>query len=294
MALPNAIIIGAQKAGSTSLYDWIGQHPDVYAPELVKDTHFFSNEERYSKGLKHLEQLYPKQEGQKVVLAGDVNYIFHDFVAERLYNYNKGLKLILVLRNPVERAKSAYYYFKQHLQEDRTFENAITDELSGKLVTVKQQANFAYLNHGFYFEQLQVYLRYFKANQIKILIFEQLLNDKENHLKSCFDFLDINNAFIPNWEHKNKTGQAKVKWISKLFIADNSLKRWLKKWTKYDKIIPLKFKINIIKLMQKLNTTSQVKKQDISIPNEVLNKYKKERDLLSAYLKIDLSKYWHF
>jgi len=292
VALPNTIIIGAQKAGSTSLYDWIGQHPDVYAPKLVKDTHFFSNDELYNKGLHQLANFYPKHQGEKIVLAGDVNYIFHDFVAKRLYDFDKDLKLILILRNPVERAKSAYYYFKQHLQEEQTFEKAIEDELSGKLKTVKQQANFAYLSHGYYYEQLQVYLQYFKASQVKILIFEQLINDKERHLKSCFSFLEIDPTFIPTWEHKNKTGEVKLKWLSSFFIKKNNIKEWLKKWTPYNRIFTPRIKAQIINIVNRYNTKAHFKNPDLKIPNEILEKYRAERKLLSHYLKIDLTKYW--
>ncbi len=76
MALPNTIIIGAQKAGTSSLYDWISQHPEVYGDPSVKDYPFFSLEDNFSQGLETFSKMFNPKEEKKVILHGSVSYIY--------------------------------------------------------------------------------------------------------------------------------------------------------------------------------------------------------------------------
>lgn len=75
--LPNTFLIGAQKCATTSIYDWLSQHPKVCAPISVKDYAFFTRDDFYNKGLKHLSSFYNgSYNNEKVILQGSVHYIF--------------------------------------------------------------------------------------------------------------------------------------------------------------------------------------------------------------------------
>src|SRR5690554_2130252 len=105
----NVFLVGAQKAGTTSLYEWLGQHPDIEAPQEIKDYHFFTNEALFDKGVPQLERFYSADKPVRVHSA--VNYLyFYKEAAARIYEYNKEAKIIICLREPVARAISAYKY----------------------------------------------------------------------------------------------------------------------------------------------------------------------------------------
>lgn len=152
--LPNTILIGAQKAGTSSLYNWLSQHPDIFAPEEMKDFHFFTLDKFYNQGVSFLAPYYNDVDGEKVIMKGAVNYIYFPETAKRLYNYNPSLKFLLLLRNPYTRAISAYNYFYNLGIENLSFEAALEREQSKKLNTRQELADFSYLKHGFYYEQL--------------------------------------------------------------------------------------------------------------------------------------------
>jgi hypothetical protein len=129
MNLPNFILIGVQKAGTTSLYDWIAQHPDVYGPKGMKDFPFFCNDEYYKNGLKWFSKFFRDHHGEKIIFHGYVNYIYNNMSAQRIYDYKKDIKLLLILRNPIERAYSAFWYMRKiGIETLKTFEEAIDIE----------------------------------------------------------------------------------------------------------------------------------------------------------------------
>jgi len=81
----NTVIIGIQKAGTTSFYDWLGQHPDIYAPVKAKDFHFFSNDKHFNKGINNLTDKYKDYKNEKIILHSGVNYsYFHSYTYQRL------------------------------------------------------------------------------------------------------------------------------------------------------------------------------------------------------------------
>src|SRR4051794_23774070 len=106
----NCFLIGVQKAGTSSFYNWLSQHPQIEAPQEMKDTHFFSLAKYYEKGNNWVESFYNSREEARVRLQGAVNYIFLDEAPIRIKNYNSESKFILILRDPVKRAYSAFKY----------------------------------------------------------------------------------------------------------------------------------------------------------------------------------------
>lgn len=124
--LINAFIVGAQKAGTTSLYDWLSQHPDVSAPLEMKDFHYFT--EHFGENIDTLHKHY--KESKSVKLHCAVNYLFFsETVATKLKNYNPNSKIIICLRNPIDRAISAYKYFRKTCRESYSLYDALNREL---------------------------------------------------------------------------------------------------------------------------------------------------------------------
>lgn len=225
----NTFIIGAQKAGTTSLYDWLGQHPDILAPQEIKDYHFFSDNALYKKGETYFEDFY-KSSNVPVRLHSAVNYLYFDTkCAERLHKYNPNSKLIICLRNPVDRAVSAFKYFKRTLREPHTFSEALNKELNNELQTHQELANNTYIAHGMYYKQIQFYLNYFNRDQIFFVFFEELTDSSKqiDLLKRITKFLEVDDDFEFKFFHLNASGSPRFKFIN-FIIRKSSLTKILK------------------------------------------------------------------
>src|SRR5215813_3567944 len=114
--LPNTFIIGVQKAGTTTLDDWLSQHPQVYCYESLKDVLLFVRFKTSEEIEARLKKEPLPYENQPIVLQSAVNYIFYPEFLEKLAQMYPAAKLIIILRNPADRAVSSYYYFKKMLR----------------------------------------------------------------------------------------------------------------------------------------------------------------------------------
>lgn len=285
----NTFIIGAQKAGTTSLYDWLGQHPEVDAPQEIKDYHFFTLEELFCKGYKHLDSFYKKRNSSVRLHAG-VNYMyFHELAAKRIYEYNPDAKIIICLRNPVDRAVSAYNYFVQTLREDESFEASLLREREHKFKDKIQEAHKSYIGHGMYFDQINEFYKFFNSENVKVVLFEELtVPVKQNDIiKDICKFLKINQDFNFNFSHLNKSGMVRFKWITK-FIRGNVAFGFLKA------ILPLSLKTMISKKIEKINTSSKSTNYRLNndLRNQLTSEFKTDIEKTSDLIKLDLYTLW--
>ena len=178
--LPNFLILGAQKAGTTSLYHVLRKHPDAYIPE-TKEIGFFFQDEQWNKGTEWYSSFFDGWEGQKAVGEATPSYINYPEVPKRIAQTVPDARLIAVLRNPVDRAYSQYMDNRKRLTEPLAFRDAI--ERRG------------YIARGFYHEQIARYLEYFPREQMLILLFDDLVSKPKEVYKDCFSFLDIEEDF---------------------------------------------------------------------------------------------------
>lgn len=215
MAQVNVFLLGAQKAGTTSVYDWIGQHPDVDAPQEIKDHHFFSDDRIYPKGHKYLERFYKSSCAIRV--HGAVNYLyFAERASERIYRYNSDSRLVICLREPRARAISAYKYFVRTQRESRSFEEALGMELRGGLTSYEELANNTYIEHGLYQEQIVAYLKYFERPKIHFMFFEDLADSsrQQETMRALCRFLGVDENVDFAFSHRNASMMPKSKAIN--------------------------------------------------------------------------------
>lgn len=161
--MPSFIIIGAQKAGTSALFKMLARHPQVLAP-AVKELHFFDNDANYAKGFAHYRAQFPLKPlgGRKVTFEATPSYLFVDTCAERMHRHLPDVRLVAVLRDPVKRAYSAWNMMRDFkgnmrhgdLYDERSFEEAVNDELSGRPVRWEHR----YLARGRYAGQLKRYM----------------------------------------------------------------------------------------------------------------------------------------
>lgn len=275
--VPDIYIIGAQKSGTTTLYDWLSQHPQIYGHPLAKDYPFFSSNQTFKEGLSQFSSFSKKAPKDILVLGGDANAMFDLIAIERMRNIIPSARLIAILRNPVDRAYSAYTHAIERLMEYRTFEEAINEELQGIAYDENSTLQRDYLRHGHYAQQLLEVYRHFPKEHVKIVFFENLKADPTTELKAIFEFLGITNDFIPNLNIRNETkGSHRSKWLTKLTYAKPSSEK-LRKLGKL--LVP--FSVRTL-IRQKLAEFNRIEAPKPEFPDNV-------RSLLQEYYKKEIT-----
>jgi hypothetical protein len=210
------IIMGTQKGGTTALAQNIGKHPDIFLnmnPDpRISEVHFFDL--HWKKGI----EWYKKQFDYSKKIVGDktpdLMYLHYTFPL--IQSVNPYLKIILVLRNPVERAYSAWKMIKKYWDEKRSFEVAVTQELESKLDEENKTfytSQKQYLQRGLYYKQIKNILKWFPRNNLLVLISEKVKNNMREEYDKVYSFLNLK-PFETNYElefvSNNKSNVNKV------------------------------------------------------------------------------------
>lgn len=240
--LVNFVVGGAQKAGTTALYRYLCQHPQIHMA-LGKEAHFFDvNWKKYGGSYERYHRRFFKPQKQHKVF-GDATpcYMYFFESPRRIWEYNPNMKWVLVLRNPIERAFSAYRMEVSRHNETLSFREALNQEKIRNKTKLPMQHNiFSYLARGFYPEQLRRIWTYFPKNQVLCIPWETLSDNPVVALNSIYDFLDINRienieplkAFVtPYWEEMLERDKQYLRGIYKWSIWElESLLNWEVPW----------------------------------------------------------------
>jgi len=195
MILPNLFIPGAAKSGTSALHTYLNQHPDIYMSK-VKEPHFFSHEDRFSKGIREYGKLF--EDGKDFPIRGEssTGYMVFPKVIERIQRYIKDPKFIFVLRNPIDRAYSHYWWLRGLGFEKRSFREAILADMNEEPDPENYASRFGnykyYFQFGCYTKWVRRFLDAFGQNAIHIITTEQLHKAPLSALNICCSFLEIN------------------------------------------------------------------------------------------------------
>jgi hypothetical protein len=193
--LPNFLIIGAQKSGTSSLAYYLAQHPEVFIP-ASKELHFFDRPEEGD--IREYVRLFAGHGHRRAVGEATANYLYFDFVAPRLASVLTGVRLVAVLRNPVDRAYSHYWMNRSLGVEPLSFRDAVRAE-SERLARGDWEATwrFSYLDRGRYERQLRNLDGSFRQDDMHVLLFDDL----RDHVIKCFSavcrFIGVDASFAP-------------------------------------------------------------------------------------------------
>jgi hypothetical protein len=244
MTLPNFLIIGTQKAGTTALAYHLGKHPQIYISP-IKEPGFFDFENRQpdfsgpgdrelhrfvTTDIEAYRQLFQGVNNEIAIGEATTWYLYSPKAPECIYKYVPNVKLIVILRNPVDRAYSAFMHVIRDGRETVTdFAQALKEE------EIRIARNWEYLwryqQMGFYYAQLKRYFDLFKQNQIKVYLYEDLKNDPVNLVKDICQFLDVDERLITkSLPRRNVSGIPKNKLLDYLSKKQNfkSVKAFLK------------------------------------------------------------------
>lgn len=246
--LPTFFIIGATKSGTSSLYFYLKQHPDVFMP-VVKEPHFFAYEpdtevrevvagqlrknaftvtqvERY-------RELFRNASVQRARGEASAMYIYLPGTAARIRSYLPEAKLIVILRNPVQRAYSAYLHqIREGKESLPTFIAALGAE--EKRMAEGWAPLYHYQNMGFYFRQLSRFYEQFSTEQIKVFLYEDLERSSGEVTRAIFNFIGVDDTFVPDMKTKyNVTGVPQNRSLHRVYgflKKPNAFKNWGKQF----------------------------------------------------------------
>lgn len=207
--MPNFLTIGAEKSGTTALYHYLRQHPQIYMSP-VKEPNFFSlgGEKPEDRGPGHLPtshvtdieaycKLFREVSGETAIGEASPAYLYQQKAVERIRHHIPDAKLIAILRDPVERAYSNFLHCISLGREPLAdFEQALQEE--EMRVRNNWRSLWHYKRKGFYYEQLKRYFDLFDENQIKVYLYEDLNEDPSGTLRDIFRFLEVDESFIPD------------------------------------------------------------------------------------------------
>jgi len=187
------VLAGAQKSGTTALHYFLSRHPKITMGDQ-QEIHFFDNDALFVPGPDYdqLHKHYPLLASS--TLAGDCtpSYIYHEPAAERIWKYNPKIKLLILLRNPVERAFAHWNMQRFRSREPLDFFDAVREEKTRIAGAPPAQARpFAYVDRGFYGQQLARLFKFFPREQVKAVKFEEFRDKQRETLASIFSFLGL-------------------------------------------------------------------------------------------------------
>ncbi|MBT3321140.1 MAG: sulfotransferase [Anaerolineae bacterium] len=188
--LPNFLIIGSQKAGTTSLYHVLKQHPQIFMADK-KEINFFFKDDAYARGPEAYTEHFMDCTNQLACGEASPGYICHPEAPARIHALLPDVKLILTVRDPIKRAISQYWDNRRHLNEPLTFAQALDAYLSDEY----HPDQIGYFSRGVYMRYIKKYLEYFPRENLLILPFEEMIAAPETFYKCIFTFLGVDTDF---------------------------------------------------------------------------------------------------
>ena len=228
MTLPNFLIIGVQKAGTTSVYNYLNEHPQIYMSP-VKETNFFETdwEKESAESLKKSRQtirdidtyskLFDGVEDEIAIGEASPNYLLHHQVStETIQRYIPEAKLIAILRNPAERAYSDYL---MHIRD------AIEKPEPLSEIIAHRSHSAYFFRKGFYYEPIKHFFDKFGKEKVKVYLYDDLCKDPQALMQNMYNFLGVDDSFVPNTGKKaQKAKVPKNQGVNNLLKTKNPLR----------------------------------------------------------------------
>lgn len=288
LMLPNFFIVGAPKAGTTSLYHYLDEHPDVFMSP-IKEPNYFSYEPTIKQELYYQERgignwdeyknLFEYSGGKKAVGEASVSYLFYKEVPQLIKNKIQDARIIILLRNPVERAFSHYQMDCKLGYVNTSFEKIIFSKNRTRLENLFYQQ---FILLGLYYEQVKRYLDVFGAEKVLVILFDDFKNDTEKEIKRLYRFLEIDETIKLNLGKTHNTFAAPRNRLFSIIYRFKKVRMMMKKF------LPQKIQSYILKIILTKKKTP-VDEKTINFLNEF---YKPDILKLEKLLNRNLSAWY--
>jgi len=291
LKLPDFLIVGAAKSGTTSIYNYLKEHPEIFLPDK-KEPWFFSfmdDPQNFESpdplngivsDISEYEKLFEPASDKQIIGEASPSYLYTyktaiENIKEVYGEKHKKLKIVIMLRNPADRAFSQYMHFKENLQEPLSFWQAIDPETIRKRLNNNWNIFYDYIGFGMYYKQVEAYLNAFE--QVKIISFEDFKNNTEQVVKDLIQFLGANENILPSNVNKkyNVSRVIRTDTLSPIYrfllFGDNKIKKSLAN------MLPEKARDKLEKMIRKILS----KRKKLS---------KKEKEKLMSVFREDYTK----
>lgn len=281
---PFFYVVGAAKSGTTALWNYFQLHPDIFVTKDIKykELGYFSNQyglndrERY---LSHFSSAFPNQKVGEVCHA----YLSSKESAELIRTEVPNAKIIIMLRNPIDRAYSLYNWMTMEGYESiSSFETALKkekDRVKSKQLHEFVQ-NYMYFSSGLYYEQVKQYFETFGESNVLVMAYEDFNKDQLSHLNKIYKFLEVSTLTELENIRVNKSRVVRYVWLQ-YFLRSSLLKTnkmWLKK--------------KMTRLMQFNVVNKKPKEMSQQLRKELTTKYEEDVERLSHLCSFNFVKLW--
>ena len=303
MTMPNFFIVGAQKAGTTSLYHYLNQHPQVYMSP-IKEPFFFDHElnpkgevvrrefegHRQPPRFTNIEEystLFEGARGEKAIGEATPLYIYAPGTAERIESYVPGAKSIALLRNPADRAYSAFLYaVRMGVEPRKRFAQALREE------PLRMRSGWHYVFHyrsrGLYYQQLKRYYEVLGRERLGVWLYEDMREVPASVAQSVFRFLEVDDTFTPDTSSRYNPAGVPASGSARAAIRATNRAVWVlrKVLPPTSRILPLAFKMRRVVQSRVLTEPPPI---DPELREELVEGYKEDILRLQELIGRDLS-----
>jgi Sulfotransferase domain len=286
---PNFLIAGAGKAGTTSLHEYLCQHPDIFM-SAFKEPSFFVTGYGYDNWEDYLA-LFAGARGEKAAGESSTAYLYCEESPAWIKSLLGNVRIILILRNPAQRAASLYWWMLREGYENApTFAEALELESSRtQNPNFRSQCpqfypDYLYYRSGLYSEQVRRYLDTFGEGHVRIYIFEEFIKRPLDVCRDIFEFLDVDPSFRPTMQVYNRAQTP----------ASVPLQYWLRtKGPHYLRFVPSRLRQKLLLALMKLNARKgSLPTHDPELEKSLLERYRSDITKLERLIDRDLSMWY--
>lgn len=261
------MIVGSAKSGTTSLYYYLQQIDGIFMPEN-KEPHYYLGEFKngYNKGIgdkeiiksmyvtdkEEYKSLFSSANESELIGEASATYLYDRDAPSLIKDDNPNCKIIIMLRNPVQRAFSAYSHMRRDYREKINEFSAAIDEEQIRTKN-KWMPIWHYKEMGFYYEQVKRYIDTFGRNNVHIIIFEDFIKDIDHSVKEVVSFLELDVDFEIEKEKTNESNLPKNKLLHLFIKRPNHFKLLIKP------LVPKFIRKKMIKIVNQLNKGDKFK-----------------------------------
>lgn len=296
----DAMIVGAEKAGTTSLLHYLGQHPEVAIPGK-----YVAGIDKHDSGLEFAEFLSDARaaperlraqiaaefgqvpDNVRVCLAKNVGIMYRPEAMVRLRTHNPAVKTIVILRSPIARAYSSFHYQQFRGEEELTdFDEALRRESEADPQDLSMHTRYVFKSS--YAEHLANLDRIFGEDNVFVLTLEKFRSDPAGEYRRLCCFLEIDPGFEPDFSEKSNTArQARIRWLANAMYRDSAWKRLFRR------VVPEQARKRLYMYIRSLNSRKSMRKFPRASAREALaRRFEPELPMLSERLGYDLRDYW--